>query len=504
MKLLAVTACPTGIAHTYMAAEALEVAAEEAGHEIVVETQGSAGATPFTADQLAEADAIILAADVEVRDKDRFAHLPTVTSGVKKAIGGAAGLVEAAVAEAGVHPKDAPGAVPAQRSGSGDPAESSSGPGFGSRLRGWLMTGVSYVIPFVAAGGLLIALGYALGGYQVSEAADIVSVGDDGAVSSAFDAASLASWAALSFQVGSLAFSLLVPVLAGFIAYAIADRPALVPGFVGGLIAVQTQAGFLGGLVAGLLAGALVYWLKTFRVPKALAGIMPVLVLPLIGTAVVGAVMFVVVGQPLAAATTGLTSWLNSLSGSNAIMLGALLGLMMAFDMGGPVNKAAYAFAVAGLSTGSDTALLIMAAVMAAGMTPPLATALASTVRKNLFTEVEQENGRAAWLLGISFITEGAIPFAAGDPLRVIPSLMVGSAVTGSLSMAFGSTLRAPHGGIFVVPLIGNPFAYLFAIIAGTLVSAAMVIALKSAGRRRSTPDPDPASAAPATAAVAG
>ncbi|RZT88885.1 PTS system D-fructose-specific IIB component (F1P-forming) (Frc family) /PTS system D-fructose-specific IIC component (F1P-forming) (Frc family) [Pseudonocardia sediminis] len=504
MKLLAVTACPTGIAHTYMAAEALEVAAEEAGHEIVVETQGSAGSTPFTPEQLAEAEAIILAADVEVRDKERFAHLPTIAVGVKKAIGGADGLIEAAVAEATARPKAAAGTVPAQRSESRDMSVKSSGPGFGSKLRGWLMTGVSYVIPFVAAGGLLIALGFALGGYQITEAPDIVSVGDDGVVSSAFNAASLMSWAALSFQIGSLAFSLLVPVLAGFIAYAIADRPALVPGFVGGLIAVQTQAGFLGGLVAGLLAGALIYWLKTFRVPRALAGIMPVLVLPLIGTAVVGAVMFVVVGQPLAAATTGLTSWLNGLSGTNAVLLGALLGLMMAFDMGGPVNKAAYAFAVAGLSTESDTALLIMAAVMAAGMTPPLAMALATTVRKRLFTEVEQENGRAAWLLGASFITEGAIPFAAADPLRVIPSLMVGSAVTGSLSMAFGSTLRAPHGGIFVVPLIGNPFAYLFAIVAGTLVSAALVIALKSVGRRTTAEADVPATAtAPATAAVA-
>ena len=502
MKLLAVTACPTGIAHTYMAAEALEVAAEEAGNEIVVETQGSAGSTPFTDEQLAGAEAIILAADVEVRDKERFAHLPTVTAGVKKAIGGAPGLIEAAVAKAAEAPKAEQAAVPAQRASS-EMEVKSFGTGFGSRLRGWLMTGVSYVIPFVAAGGLLIALGFALGGYQITDAPDIVSVGDDNVVSTVFDAGSLTSWAALSFQIGSLAFGLLVPVLAGFIAYAIADRPALVPGFVGGLIAVETQAGFLGGLVAGLLAGALIYWLKQVRTPKALAGIMPVLVLPLIGTAVVGTIMFVVVGQPLAAVTNGLTSWLNGLSGSNAVLLGALLGLMMAFDMGGPVNKAAYAFAVAGLSTNSDTALLIMAAVMAAGMTPPLALALASTIRKHLFTKVEQENGRAAWLLGISFITEGAIPFAAGDPLRVIPSIMVGSAVTGSLSMAFGSTLRAPHGGIFVVPLIGNPFGYLLAIVVGTVVSAALVIGLKSVGRRRAADAPATA-VAPAAAPVAG
>ncbi|MCE3552642.1 fructose-specific PTS transporter subunit EIIC [Pseudonocardia sp. RS11V-5] len=474
MKLLAVTACPTGIAHTYMAAEALEVAAEEAGHEIVVETQGSAGSTPFTPEQLAEADAIILAADVEVRDKDRFAHLPTVTAGVKKAIGGAAGLIEQAVAAAEAAPKGATGsAAPAEP----QLAVKQSGPGAGSKVRGWLMTGVSYVIPFVAAGGLLIALGFALGGYQISDAPSVTQ---------SFSWTSHLSWAALLFQLGSLAFGLLVPVLSGFIAYAIADRPALVPGFVGGLVAVQTHAGFLGGLVSGLLAGGLIFWMKKWRAPKALAGIMPVLVLPLVGTAVIGGIMFVVIGQPLAAVTTGLTDWLNSLSGSNAVLLGALLGAMMAFDMGGPVNKAAYAFAVAGLSTNSQTALLIMAAVMAAGMTPPLALALASTVRKKLFTEAERENGRAAWLLGISFITEGAIPFAAADPFRVIPSIMAGSAVTGALSMAFGSTLRAPHGGIFVVPLIGNPIGYLIAIVAGTLVSAALVILLKSAGQRRS------------------
>jgi PTS system fructose-specific IIC component len=470
VKLLAVTACPTGIAHTYMAAEALEVAAEEAGHEIVVETQGSAGSTPFTPEQLAGADAIILAADVEVRDKDRFAHLPTVTSGVKKAIGGAPGLIEQAVAAAEAAPKGSAAAAEPQL------AVKQTGPGVGSKVRGWLMTGVSYVIPFVAAGGLLIALGFALGGYQITDAPSVTE---------SFSWTSHVSWAALLFQLGSLAFGLLVPVLSGFIAYAIADRPALVPGFVGGLVAVEVGAGFIGGLASGLLAGGLIFWMKKWKAPKAIAGIMPVLVLPLVGTAIIGTVMFVVIGQPLAAITTGLTNWLNGLSGSNAILLGALLGLMMAFDMGGPVNKAAYAFAVAGLSTNSQTALLIMASVMAAGMTPPLAMALATTVRKKLFTEAERENGRAAWLLGASFITEGAIPFAAADPLRVIPSLMAGSAVTGALSMAFGSTLRAPHGGIFVVPLIGNPFGYLVAIVAGTLVSAALVIVLKSVGQKK-------------------
>ncbi|MBP2371853.1 PTS fructose transporter subunit IIC [Pseudonocardia parietis] len=499
MKLLAVTACPTGIAHTYMAAEALEAAAEEAGHEIVVETQGSAGSTPFTQQQLDAADAIILAADVEVRDKERFAHLPTVAAPVKKAIGGAPGLIEQAVTKATEQPKHTPAPATAP-----DGADMGVTTGFGAKLRGWLMTGVSYIIPFVAAGGLLIALSFALGGYQISDAPDIVSIGEDNVSSINFDPGSLTSWAALSFQIGTLAFGFLVPVLAGFIAYAIADRPALVPGFVGGMIAVDTQAGFLGGLVAGLLAGALIYGLKLWQPPRALAGIMPVLVLPLIGTAIVGTVMFLLLGQPLAAATTGLTNWLNSLSGTNAILLGALLGLMVAFDMGGPVNKAAYAFAVAGLSTGSETSLMIMAAVMAAGMTPPLALALATALRRSQFSQIEQENGRAAWLLGASFITEGAIPFAAADPLRVIPSIMAGSAVTGSLSMAFGSTLRAPHGGIFVVPLIGNPFPYLLAILAGTAVSAALVIGLKSARRTPAAKDAEPAASTPSATPVAG
>ncbi|MBW0088405.1 PTS fructose transporter subunit IIBC [Pseudonocardia sp. KRD-184] len=469
MKLLAITACPTGIAHTYMAAEALEQAAADAGHEMVVETQGSAGTTPFTDAQIAEADAIILAADVAVRDEERFAHLPTIRTGVKKAISGADLLVAQAVEAA-----EAPRAdVPAQRTAT--PATKDFGPGFGSQLRGWLMTGVSYVIPFVAAGGLLIALGFALGGYQITDAP---------AVTEGFDPLALASWAALLFQVGALAFGFLVPVLGGFIAYAMADRPAIVPGFVGGAIAAEIGAGFLGGLIAGLLAGAVVLGLKRFSVPKAMAGIMPVVVYPLLGTLVVGIAMFVVIGPPLAAVNTGLTNWLTGLSGANALLLGALVGLMMAFDMGGPVNKAAYTFALAGLESGSEAGLLIMAAVMAAGMTPPLAMALATVVRKKLFSEVERENGRAAWLLGASFITEGAIPFAAADPLRVIPSLMAGSAVTGVLSMAFGSTLRAPHGGIFVLPLIGNPFGYLVAIVIGTLISTALVVALKNARRQ--------------------
>ncbi|MEJ2868299.1 fructose-specific PTS transporter subunit EIIC [Actinomycetospora sp. OC33-EN08] len=484
MKIVAVTACPTGIAHTYMAAEALEAAAEEAGHEIVVETQGSAGSTPLTAEQLAEADVAIFAADVEVRDKDRFGHLPQVSVGVKKAISGG-DLLVAQAEEAVKNHVPAPAGAPAAATPAG--AKAPAGPGAASKVRAWLMTGVSHVIPFVAAGGLLIALGFALGGYQINLPDD--SPLYEQILDGGFSAGSITAWGALAFGIGSAAFNFLVPVLAGYIAYAMADRPALVPGFVGGAIAVTTGAGFLGGLVAGFAAGGLVMWIKTWRVPRALAGIMPVLVIPLISTAVVGLLMYVVVGRPIALITEGLTNWLNGLSGTNAVLLGVLLGLMMCFDMGGPVNKASYTFAVAGLSTGSSGALTIMAAVMAAGMVPPLAMALATVVRRSLFSEVERENGRAAWLLGASFISEGAIPFAAADPFRVIPSIMAGGAVTGALSMAFGATLRAPHGGIFVVPLMGNPFGFLVAVVAGTLVATALVVALKTFARRRPAPE---------------
>jgi len=267
-----------------------------------------------------------------------------------------------------------------------------------------------------------------------------------------------------------------------------ADRPGLVPGFVGGAIALDINAGFLGGLVAGLLAGGVVMAIQRVNIPTPVRGIMPVVVIPLISSAIVGFLMLVVVGKPIATAQKGLTDWLNSLTGANAVLLGALLGLMMCFDLGGPVNKVAYTFATAGIAVAApgDSAMRIMAAVMAAGMVPPLAMALATTVRGSLFTRTERENGKAAWVLGASFITEGAIPFAAADPLRVIPSAMVGGAVTGSLSMLFGATLRAPHGGIFVVPLIGNAFLYLIAIAVGVCVTTALVVVLK--GMRKPAP----------------
>jgi fructose PTS system EIIBC or EIIC component len=352
------------------------------------------------------------------------------------------------------------------------------------------MTGVSYMIPFVAAGGILIAISFMLAQIAWGETGVVavtkVPLTD---LVANFSVGSLQDWAALVFLVGAAAFGFLVPILAGFIAFGIADRPGIAPGIVGGYLAVQIGSGFLGGIVAGLLAGFLALWISRWKVPNVIRSVMPVVVIPLVATLITGVLMVVVLGKPLKWVFDSLTSWLNGMSGSSAILLGIILGLMMAFDMGGPVNKVAYGFAVAGLaSVGTSTdapQLVIMAAVMAAGMTPPLGLALATNLRKSLFSEAEQENGKAAWVLGASFITEGAIPFAAADPFRVIPALMAGSALTGGLVMAFGNTLRAPHGGIWVLPLIGNPFTYLIAIAAGTVVTAALVILLKQAGRTK-------------------
>ncbi|MER6343497.1 PTS fructose transporter subunit IIABC [Streptomyces sp. NPDC001595] len=474
-RIVAVTSCPTGIAHTYMAAESLENASREAGVDIVVETQGSAGFTRLDPAVIAAADGVIFAHDVPVRDKDRFAGKPTVDVGVKAAVNRAATLI-AEVRDKAARGESAGAAKPA-----GTPVERAGEPGegYGSKLRKWLMSGVSYMVPFVAAGGLLIALGFAIGGYEVNEAKSVIDH---------FAWGQADSWGALFFQIGAAAFGFLVPVLAGYIAYGMADRPGLVPGFVGGAISVTIGAGFLGGLVAGLIAGGVVLAIQRVHIPAVLRGIMPVVVIPLVSSAVVGFLMFVVIGKPISKAQQGLTDWLNSLSGANAVLLGVLLGLMMCFDLGGPVNKVAYTFATAGIAVAapSDSAMKIMAAVMAAGMVPPLGMALATTLRKKLFTTAERENGKAAWVLGASFISEGAIPFAAADPLRVIPASMAGGAVTGALTMAFGSTLRAPHGGVWVTFLIGKPFLYLLAIAAGTVVTAGLVILLK--GLRTAAP----------------
>ncbi|MFD7294824.1 fructose-specific PTS transporter subunit EIIC [Streptomyces sp. NPDC059897] len=469
-KIVAVTSCPTGIAHTYMAAESLENTGRDTdGVELVVETQGSSGFTRLDPAVIAAADGVIFAHDVPVREKERFAGKPTVDVGVKAGINRPAELITE------VREKAARGETTAHADASSTPVDNSgdSTDGYGTKLRKWLMSGVSYMVPFVAAGGLLIAISFALGGYKIADT-DVQSVVD------AFNWGSMHSWAALMFWTGQAAFAFLVPVLAGYIAYGMADRPGLVPGFVAGSIAVTVNAGFLGGLVGGLIAGALVMAIQRVKVPDVLRGIMPVVVIPLVSSALVGFLMFAVVGQPIAWVQTRLTDWLGSLSGSNAIILGVVLGVMMASDLGGPLNKVAYAFAVGGLANPNDGSLKVMAAVMAAGMVPPLAMALATTVRSRLFTKAEQENGKAAWVLGASFITEGAIPFAAADPFRVIVPSIVGGGVTGALSMTFDATLRAPHGGIFVVPLIGNAWLYLVAIAAGTCVTAALTVLLKS------------------------
>ncbi|MEW6244413.1 MAG: PTS fructose transporter subunit IIC [Bacillota bacterium] len=326
----------------------------------------------------------------------------------------------------------------------------------GRSLRNNLMTGVSYMIPFVTAGGILIALSFAVGGYEGFKV--------EGSI------------ADYLMQIGGTAFGLMVPILAGFIAYSMADRPGIAPGMIAGMLATKIGAGFLGGLIGGLLAGYVTNWVKMIKVPRGLAGLMPVLIIPLVSTLVVGGLMVVVIGQPVKALMDALTEWLKGLTGINAALLGIILGLMMAFDMGGPVNKVAYTF---GLAMISANIFEPHAAIMAAGMTPPLGLALATVLARKKYTEREREAGKAAAVMGISFITEGAIPFAAADPLRVIPSIMTGSAVAGALSMLFGNTLRAPHGGIFVVPLIGKPWLYLVALAAGTVVTAVMVNLLK-------------------------
>jgi fructose PTS system EIIBC or EIIC component len=490
VKFVAVTSCPTGIAHSEMAAEALEVAAREKGHQIDVEVQGAAGGPPIDPATIAGADAVIFAVDANVRDRDRFAHLPAVEVRTRAAIDRAGAIVDQAVAAAEAAPAratvgaggDAGAPAPA---GDHDVFASVTGRSTsrGEEVRRWLMTGVSYMIPFVIGGGILIALSFAIAdAVEVTEHA--IFVAGEGGVQMPGDLGiDTVTWiGVLLLSIGGTAFSMLVPILAGFIAYAMADRPGIAPGIVGGLIAVQVEAGFLGGLLAGLLAGGIVMALKALPVKGIVRRMMPILVYPIIGTLAVGVLMFLVVGEPVAAINAALTDWLNGLSGANQIVLGLILGSMMAFDMGGPVNKVAYAFGIAALDAGNFE---VMAAIMAAGMTPPLGLALATVVRKRLFTEEEREAGEAAWVMGASFITEGAIPFAAADPLRVIPGLVVGSAVTASLSLAFNASLRAPHGGIWVIGVIGNWAMYLVAIAIGTAITAAAVVALKSLGDRR-------------------
>jgi PTS system fructose-specific IIC component len=475
--LIAVTACPTGIAHTYMAADSLAAAAKRAGVTLHVETQGSSGAKPLDPALIAAADAVIFAVDVDVRDKGRFAGKPVVQSPVKRGIDQPDEMIAEALAAAN-DPK-------ASRVSGGGSTETSStdtrNEHFGQTLKRALLTGVSYMIPFVAGGGLLIALGFLLGGYDITDVAGDVVV--ENSLWNLPEGGLLAYLGAAAFSIGNASMSFLVPALAGYIAYAIADRPGIAPGFTAGAVAVFMGAGFLGGIVGGLLAGAIAFAIGRLDPPAFLRGLMPVVIIPLLASIVASGLMVIVLGGPIAALTVSLNDFLSGLTGASAVVLGLILGAMMGFDLGGPVNKVAYSFAVAGLGAGSidnQAPWQIMAAVMASGMVAPLAMAFASTVlARRRFSAVERENGKAAWLLGASFISEGAIPFAAADPLRVIPASAIGSAVTGAIILATGVTSQAPHGGIFVFFAINNFAMFVAAILAGVVVTALLVVALK-------------------------
>lgn len=494
-NIVAVTACPTGIAHTYMAADALtQTAAERTDINLTVETQGSSNNTSVSQSVIDAADAVIFATDVGVRERERFAGKPVIESGVKRAINEPGVMLDEAVAAAKnpnarrVAGTGASESASGSTSGSGEEGEAL---GWGKRIQQAIMTGVSYMVPFVAAGGLLLALGFLFGGYDMANGWQAIStnysltnlpghqVEVDGEMMS-FDRSGLLLYiGAVLFAIGQAAMGFIVAALSGYIAFAFAGRPGIAPGFAGGAIAVTLGAGFIGGLVTGLIAGLIAMWIGNWKVPRWIGSLMPVVIIPLLTSLITGLLMYLLLGAPLAAVMDGLQNWLSSMSGSSAVLLGIILGLMMCFDLGGPVNKAAYLFATAGLSTGDQASMEIMAAVMASGMVPPIALSIATFLRKNLFTPAEQENGKSAWLLGLSFVSEGAIPFAAADPLRVIPAMMLGGATTGALSMALSVGSRAPHGGIFVFFAIDPAWAYVLAIAAGVVISALAVIALK-------------------------
>lgn len=487
-RIVAITACPTGIAHTYMAADYLRAAGKKLGVDVKVEPQGSTATEPLSTGDIEGADAVIFATDVGVKGRERFAGKPVIESGVKRAVDEPEKMVSEAVAAS----KD-PHAhrVPAGHGEQQEPEQAGSHIGWGKRIQQALMTGVSYMIPFVAAGGLLIALGFLFGGYEIAKD------GMDIALHNTFNnlptptahalggSATMTYIGAVLFAVGQAAFGFLLPALAGYIGFGLADRPGIAPGFVAGAVAGVTGAGFIGAIIGGLLGGFVAYWFTRLNPPRWLRGLMPVVIIPLVGSLVAGGLMYVVLGRPLAALTNALNDWLGGMSGASAVILGIVLGLMMCSDLGGPINKAAYLFATTNLAVTNVGSLKVMAAVMAAGMVPPLAMALSTTLRPKLYQPAERENGTAAWLLGASFISEGAIPFAAADPLRVIPSMMVGGATTGALSMALGAASKAPHGGIFVFFAIDRVWAFILAIVVGTLVAALLVTALKASARRK-------------------
>lgn len=461
--IVAVTACPTGIAHTYMAAEAIEKKAKELGYQVKVETRGSAGAkNVLTDDEIAKATGVIVACDTNV-PTDRFDGKKVIECQVSDGINKTEELVK----------RIAAGDAPVfKASGKKEASHSSIGgkESIGHQNYKHLMNGVSHMLPFVVGGGILIAIAFLIDGFSV----DLNSLPADQRA----NFGTITQGAALFKGIGGTAFGFMLPILAGFIAMSIADRPGLAVGFVGGSIAANGTSGFLGALVAGFVAGYIVNLLKKIfsKLPESLDGVKPVLLYPLLGIFLIGVIMQFVVEPPIGALNTAINNGLNGLNGASAVVLGVLLGGMMAIDMGGPVNKAAYVFGTASIAAGNYN---IMAAVMIGGMVPPLAIALATIFFKNKFTAEERKAGPTNFIMGLSFITEGAIPFAASDPLHVLPACAVGSAVAGGLSMAFGCTLMAPHGGIFVVPTIGNPLMYLVALVIGAFIACGLLGLLK-------------------------
>ena len=461
--IVAVTACPTGIAHTYMAAEAIEKKAKELGYQVKVETRGSGGAkNVLTDDEIAKAAGVIVACDTNV-PTDRFDGKKVIECQVSDGINKAEELIK----------RIAAGDAPVfKASGKKEASHSSVGgkESIGHQIYKHLMNGVSHMLPFVVGGGILIAIAFLIDGFSV----DLNSLPADQRA----NFGTITQAAAMFKGIGGTAFGFMLPILAGFIAMSIADRPGLAVGFVGGSIAANGTSGFLGALVAGFVAGYIVLLLKKIfsKLPESLDGVKPVLLYPLLGIFLVGVIMQFVVEPPIGALNTAINNGLNGLNGASAVVLGVLLGGMMAIDMGGPVNKAAYVFGTASIAAGNYN---IMAAVMIGGMVPPIAIALATIFFKNKFTAEERKAGPTNFIMGLSFITEGAIPFAASDPLHVLPACAVGSAVAGGLSMAFGCTLMAPHGGIFVVPTIGNPLMYLVALVIGSFIACGLLGLLK-------------------------
>lgn len=461
--IVAVTACPTGIAHTYMAAEAIEKKAKELGYQVKVETRGSGGAkNVLTDDEIAKAAGVIVACDTNV-PTDRFDGKKVIECQVSDGINKAEELIK----------RIASGDAPVfKASGKKEASHSSVGgkESVGHQIYKHLMNGVSHMLPFVVGGGILIAIAFLIDGFSV----DLNSLPADQRA----NFGTITQAAALFKGIGGTAFGFMLPILAGFIAMSIADRPGLAVGFVGGSIAANGASGFLGALVAGFVAGYIVLLLKKVfsKLPERLDGMKPVLLYPLLGIFLVGVIMQFVVEPPIGALNTAINNGLNGLNGASAVVLGVLLGGMMSVDMGGPVNKAAYVFGTASIAAGNYN---IMAAVMIGGMVPPIAIALATIFFKNKFTAEERKAGPTNFIMGLSFITEGAIPFAASDPLHVLPACVVGSAVAGGLSMAFGCTLMAPHGGIFVVPTIGNPLMYLVALVIGSFIACGLLGLLK-------------------------